>query len=229
MPPSEFVLAAEEAGLGCELGRAVLVPALAAARALRDRGLDPGPIAVKAGAAQLRDPGFPAQVAALLARHGLAPADLEIEVTEGVVLDRGGDRAEAALGELRALGVALALDDFGTGFASLSHLARLPIDRLKVDRSFVAGIGVRPAGERAEAIARAVIGVARALGLETAAEGVETAGQLAFLEAAGCDVAQGWLIGRPLDGVEAAAAYLRGLGGNGRALRRAGARPFTGR
>ncbi len=221
--PFELVAAAEEAGLGPELGRVIFDHALGAVRALRGRGVDPGPVAVNVGSAQLRSPGFVAEVTGALLRHGLAPADLEVEVTENVVLGRGGDQAEAVLAELRATGIALALDDFGTGFASLSHLARLPLDRLKVDRSFVAGVG-RPGGERGEVIAKAVIGLARALGLETVAEGVETAAQLDFLEAQGCDIAQGWLIGRPLDGIDSTEAYLRGLAGSGRALRRAGGR-----
>jgi EAL domain-containing protein (putative c-di-GMP-specific phosphodiesterase class I) len=114
---------------------------------------------------------------------------------------------EQALHALRALGIGLALDDFGSGLASLSHLATLPIDRIKIDRSFIGAIGV---GARSGVIARTVIGLARTLGLESVAEGVETQEQFAFLKDAGCDVVQGYLVAPPLLALEAAEAYLRG-------------------
>jgi len=207
VPPLEFVRAAEESGQGVALGRAVLDAALDLACEIRAGGLDPGPIAVNVGAAQLRLPGFADEVCAALGRRGLTTSAIEVEVTETVLLGRGGEVAEASLGELRRAGVSLSLDDFGTGYASLSHLARLPLDRLKVDRSFVSKVGLGTADRGAE-IARAVIGLARSLRLETVAEGVETAAQFAALEAWGCDAAQGWLIGRPLLGAEAAIGYL---------------------
>ena len=209
VPPSEFVPVAEGSGLAVELGRTVMEAALERVCRLADLGLDPGRVAVNVAARQLLDPTFVADTMAALRRHGLGPGDLELEVTETVLIGRAAAQVEAVLRHLRSLGIALALDDFGTGFASLAHLTRLPIDRLKIDRSFVAEIGL---GGRGGVIARTVIGLARSLGMESVAEGVETREQLAFLEAEGCDAAQGYLISRPILSLDEAATYLRSQG-----------------
>jgi diguanylate cyclase (GGDEF)-like protein len=205
VPPDEFIPIAEATGLIRPLGRQVMDMALARIKSLRSKTCEPGHVAVNVSSADLLDADFVAQVRAGLRRYRLAPADLELEVTENVLLGRTADQVDSVLQELRALGVSIALDDFGTGFASLAHISRLSVDRLKIDRSFVSGIGEGP---RAGLIARTIIALARDLDIESVAEGVETAGQLAFLAAEGCDAAQGYLIARPLLSEAEAAAYL---------------------
>ena len=124
---------------------------------------------------------------------GLGAAQLELELTEGVLIENAAD-ARSVLEALKSLGLRIALDDFGTGYSSLSYLESFPLDRIKIDRSFVAGIGRT---ERSLAIVRAVIGLAHGLNLPVLAEGVETEEQLAALVREGCDEMQGYLIGRP--------------------------------
>jgi len=207
VPPAEFIPVAEETGLIVPLGARVLSLALAAMTRLRGRGLDPGRVAVNVAASQLLSPDFAGFVRRELRTHGVEPGGLEIEVTETVLLDRAADRIAQVLAELEGLGVSIALDDFGTGYASLSHLTRLSVHRLKIDRRFVRDIG---AGGAPSPIARTVIGLAHGLGMETVAEGVETEAQRAYLAEHGCDIMQGYLIARPLT-PEAAAAYLARL------------------
>jgi len=192
--PMRFVPVAEDTGLIERLGAFVLDAALAQQRRWRDAGIASGRVAVNVSARQLRDPGFGAAVLAALQRHGLAPADLELEITESLF---AGDAqsVQRALQPLRAQGVWVALDDFGTGYSSLSALQSLPIDVLKIDRSFVIDLGVR---DSAQAVVRSVIALARALGKHVVAEGVETAEQERHLLALGCDEFQGYLYARPL-------------------------------
>lgn len=205
--PAEFIPAAEESGLIIPLGYAVMNAALARARQLHDMGLDPGRIAVNVTGPQLLDPQFRDETLAALRRHRLQPETMILELTETILFGRAAERIEGVLRELSQSGLTLALDDFGTGYASLAHLARLPIDQLKIDRSFVAEIGKSPASE---VITRTVIGLARNLGMESVAEGIETKGQLAFLNLAGCDVGQGYLFARPLLTMPETVAYLQG-------------------
>jgi EAL domain-containing protein (putative c-di-GMP-specific phosphodiesterase class I) len=181
-----------------------MAASLARVREIRDAGLDPGRVAVNVTGPQLLDSQFMAETLEMLRRYGLRPADLELELTETILLGRAAERIDVVLREFSRLGVTLALDDFGTGYASLAHLSRLPIDRLKIDRSFVEDIG--GAGG---VIARTVVSLAHSLEMEAIAEGVETAEQVAFLEAAGCDAAQGYLFCRPLATTAEAIAYLR--------------------
>ncbi len=146
--------------------------------------------------------------ASVLRESGLAPARLELEITEGVLIENVS-RAASILKGLKELGIRVALDDFGTGYSSLSYLQSFPLDRIKIDRSFIASLGRT---ERSLAIVRAVIGLAHGLGLPALAEGVETADQLATLVGEGCDEVQGFLIGRPRP-IEAYANLLgRGVG-----------------
>jgi diguanylate cyclase len=192
--PSAFIPVAEESGRIGELGRCVLDAALQQRRRWHDQGLPAGRLAVNVSALQLRDPGFCGEVLASLALHGLAPDDLELELTESVF---AGD-VEAIcqrLGPLRERGVVVALDDFGTGYASLAALHRLPVDVMKIDRSFVVDLGRRAS---AEAVVRSVIVLAKALGKRVVAEGIETAAQREALLALGCDEGQGWLFAAPM-------------------------------
>lgn len=193
--PGEFIPIAEETGLIVPLGSAVLRKSCAAVRKMIDCGMDPRQVAVNVAALQLKSPHFVEEVADVLNRYGLEPAMLELEVTETVLLDRSADRIEATLNGLHRLGVTLALDDFGTGYASLSHLKRFPVDRLKIDQSFVRDIGTDPDDA---VIVRAIINLAHSLGMDVVAEGIETQGQFDYLRLNGCDVAQGYLFSKPL-------------------------------
>ncbi len=189
LPPGEFIPLAEESGLIVRLGEWVLDAACRAAAAW------PAPlwVAVNVSPAQLSRSEVGAAVAGALSRSGLAASRLEVEVTEGVMI-QDPVRAASVLRELRAQGVRVALDDFGTGFSSLGTLRACTFDKIKIDRSFVAGL--EAAGEAA-AIVRAIVGLGGTLGLSVTAEGVETQPQLDELRALGCDHVQGWLIGRP--------------------------------
>ncbi|MDR6757005.1 diguanylate cyclase (GGDEF)-like protein/PAS domain S-box-containing protein [Mycoplana sp. BE70] len=197
--PEEFIPVAEETGAIVPLGTFVLETALASVRAMQKAGFDFGTIGINVAAAQLKLDGFVGQVAAMLDRFQIAPSSLELEITENILLDRGVDTIAPALDQLVRLGVSIALDDFGTGYASLIHLKRFPVHRLKIDRSFVGDIETSP---DSAAISRAIIGLAHSLGLRVVGEGVENERQRAYLRAHGCDYGQGYLFGKPLQGAE---------------------------
>ncbi|MGY4802883.1 putative bifunctional diguanylate cyclase/phosphodiesterase [Teichococcus aerofrigidensis] len=189
VPPAKFIPLAEECGLILPLGRWVLQ------QACGDAARWPAHlrVAVNLSPVQLRDPGLPAMVKQVLASTGLPPGRLELEVTEGLLIE-DAQQALAAIESLKRLGVRLALDDFGTGYASLGYLHRFPFDRIKVDRSFIGALGQRKASH---AIVEAMLTMSASLGMEVTAEGVETAEQLDFLRRHDCDEVQGFLLGRP--------------------------------
>jgi diguanylate cyclase (GGDEF)-like protein len=193
LPPVEFVPLAERTGAIGDLTRWVLDTALAQARVWRDAGLDLT-MAVNLAAANIADATLPDAVAALLERHGVPGDRLECEISEHTVM-ADPRRAMGILERLRALGVRLSLDDFGTGHSSLSYLKRLPLDEVKIDRSFVMGM---TDDDNDAAIVRTTIDLARNLGLEVVAEGVETEAILRGLSDLSCDVAQGFYLSRPL-------------------------------
>jgi diguanylate cyclase len=188
--PADFIPIAEETGLIVPIGKWVLHQACAQAKTFDDGRLV---IRVNVSARQLAEPGLADTVKEALAASGLPPERLVLEVTESVVLE-DGDRSVAALRALRDIGVGVSLDDFGTGYCSLSYLRRLPIDSLKIDRSFVRGLGHEADDD---SIVTSVIDLARSLGVSVVAEGVETEEQLAGLRARGCDTMQGFLFARP--------------------------------
>jgi diguanylate cyclase (GGDEF)-like protein len=187
--PDVFIPIAEESGLIIQLGERVLREACSEA-ASWDRPLQ---IAVNLSPVQVKHGDLPALVHTVLLESGLAPQRLELEITEGVLID-DFTRAISVLRRLKALGVKIAMDDFGTGYSSLSYLQSFPFDKIKIDQSFVARLDENP---HSPAIIRAVIGLARGLALPVSAEGVETNEQLAFLQQEACDEIQGYLIGRP--------------------------------
>ena len=191
--PDEFVAIAEESGLIGPLGAFVLQTACdqAASWLAAGRPLD---LAVNVSAREVIDPDWLPRLETTLARSGLPPERLTIELTEGVFLDTPR-AAGATLDAVRALGVRVALDDFGTGYSSLSYLRSLPFDTLKIDRSFVAGL---PGDEDGRALVEAVLAIAHHFGLEVVAEGVETRPQADLLAQLGCELAQGWHFGRPV-------------------------------
>jgi EAL domain-containing protein (putative c-di-GMP-specific phosphodiesterase class I) len=199
--PDVFVPLAEQTGLVGDLTRWVLRTALAQCRTWEDDGLVLD-VAVNVSVHDLRDAGLVDLVLRLLARHRLAPERLILEVTETALM-ADPQRARSTLDALRGLGVRIAIDDFGTGQSSLAYLRGLAASELKIDRTFVRDLST-DAGN--EAIVRTTIALAHELGLRVVAEGVEDAPTLALLGEAGCDEAQGWLIGRPVpaDAVPAA-------------------------
>ena len=192
--PGEFITLAEDTGLITALGERVLELACAQAEIWSTSGLPALPLAVNLSPRQFVGSPLAALVASALRRHQLPGRALELEVTETAALDHL-ELTVSVLEDIRAMGVRCAIDDFGTGYSSLSHLTQLPIDVLKIDRSFVSRIGQR---NRGESIVAAVIAMAHGLGLSVVAEGVETAEQLAFLHASGCDQVQGFLFSPPL-------------------------------
>ncbi|MDZ4350441.1 MAG: EAL domain-containing protein [Xanthomonadaceae bacterium] len=192
--PDRFIPLAEEIGLMPAIGRWVLDEACRQMAQWRNDGLTMPRVAVNLSVQQIDRPEIAEEVRVVLARHGVAAGQLELELTESMVM-RFPEAARATLQKLRGLGVELALDDFGTGYSSLACLGRLPLNRLKIDRSFVVGIGH---GFSGEAIARSVISLASSLGLETVAEGVETEEQVDFLRRHGCQTGQGYWFARPM-------------------------------
>ncbi|GAB7190834.1 hypothetical protein NUM3379_15410 [Kineococcus sp. NUM-3379] len=206
LPPGAFIDLAEQSGLVRELGTWVLDAAVEqAARWARDPGMPVVEMSVNLSARQLTDPGLLDTVTATLARHGLDPHLLVLEVTETALVN-DPDAAADALAALKELGIGIAVDDFGTGWASLTYLQRFPVDELKIDRSFVNDLGP---GEGDGAIVATCVQLARAKGIRSVAEGVETAEQRDALRELGCDVAQGYLYSRPLD-AEALRAWVVG-------------------
>ncbi len=191
--PNDFIGRAEETGVIVQLGAWVLQEACRQARSWQ-RALPEFTIAVNVSGRQLRAPGFLQTVRDVLDDTGLHPHTLCLEMTESILMERDDD-AIAALAELRADGVHLAIDDFGTGYSSLGALRRLPVDLLKIDRSFVASL---PEDEDAGTIAWAIVRLGHTLRMPVLAEGVETQAQRDALHRFGCDQAQGWLFGRPL-------------------------------
>ena len=202
--PADFIPVAEETGLIVALGEQVL---RAACRQIADwqrRGLPPLTVAVNLSPRQFRQADLVATIAGILAETGADPARLELEITEGAAM-QNADEAVAALRRLRAMGVGLAIDDFGTGYSSLSYLKRFPIDKLKIDRSFVQGV---PDDGDDTAIVQAIAAMAGSLKLKLLAEGVESEAQRAFLESLGCAEAQGWLFGRALPAADFERTFL---------------------
>ena len=191
--PPAFLPLAEDTGLIVPIGAFVLREACAFAAARPDLR-----IAVNVSPVQLRHPGFVAEVRAALGASGLPPELLELEVTETVAFD-AGPHSRAALDALRGIGVRVALDDFGTGYSSLGHLRELAVDRIKIDRSFVRDIAQ---DHQARALVRAMVGMARAVGVGLVGEGVENADQARVLLAEGCREAQGYLFGKPVTAAE---------------------------
>jgi diguanylate cyclase (GGDEF)-like protein/PAS domain S-box-containing protein len=196
LDPAAFVSIAEDSGLIDSIGRWVQESACRQAIAWHELRPDQRPldIAVNLSARQVAHRGLADSVAEVLARTGLEPVNLRLEVTESVLVEELAS-ATATLEALSELGVRLVLDDFGTGFSSLAYLNRFPFDALKIDRSFVEALGVE---QERTAIVEAVIGMARALSLDAIAEGVENEAQLSELRRLGCDYAQGHLFSRPL-------------------------------
>ena len=202
--PARFIELAEETGLIVPIGEWVLRTACAQAVEWHRLGYWPT-ISVNVSARQLQQSMLASTVGRVLAETGLDPSYLELELTESVLV-ADVDATIALLRQLKQLGISLALDDFGTGFSSLSYLTRFPIDVIKIDQSFVAGL---PAQPEAASVILAVIALAKSLGHRTVAEGVETLVQLDFLDRHGCDVMQGYYFSRPLPAGEMTALLER--------------------
>lgn len=201
VPPGKFIPVAEETGLILPLGEWVLGEACRQLRAWRDAGVDDVAMAVNLSAHQLRDPSLLNVVSQTLAQHGLKGADLELEITESVMMD-DPQASIGTLSALRELGVRLSIDDFGTGYSSLSYLKLLPIHTLKLDQSFVRDIET---DANDVAICTATIALAHSLHLEVVAEGVETRAHCDFLLGQNCDILQGYHFSKPLTAHDALA------------------------
>ncbi|QGZ62972.1 EAL domain-containing protein [Paraburkholderia acidisoli] len=199
--PSQFIPVAEESGLIGPLSDWVLREACRQNRAWQREGLPPVRVSVNFSAKTFHQRDIAQLVKEVLQETGLEACWLEIELTESTLM-RNAEEAVSMLNELHALGIGIAIDDFGTGYSSLSYLKRLPVDRLKIDRSFVADIG---SNSDDETITAAIIALAHELRLQVIAEGVETSTQFAFLRERACDELQGYFFAPPLPGDEAAA------------------------
>jgi diguanylate cyclase (GGDEF)-like protein/PAS domain S-box-containing protein len=193
--PARFIPVAEETGAIVQLGQWALRNALADLRAWEAAGIPLVPVSVNVSPVQMHRPEFVREVAAALAEGGLPPRLLKLEITESALMLDDDRAAVEMLAALKGLGVSLSLDDFGTGYSSLGRLHQLPIDELKIDRSFVAEIDVHGPGET---LCKAIVAMGRTLDCHVVAEGVETPAQARFLAASGCQSLQGYLYSRPV-------------------------------
>lgn len=193
--PAEFITVAEESGQILAIGEWVLRTAVEQARRWIDNGQQPITIAVNLSAVQFREAGLPDLVMAILKEADLPSQYLELELTESVAMDSPLE-AIAVMDNLHARGIRMSIDDFGTGYSSLSYLKKFKVSKLKIDQSFVRDIAEEP---ESRAIVSAIITLASSMGFQTIAEGVETAGQLAFLRLQGCNEVQGYYFSKPLD------------------------------
>jgi predicted signal transduction protein with EAL and GGDEF domain len=207
--PSGFIPVAEQTGLVRAMGVQLLRSACEAASGWTSGA--PVDLAVNLSPRQLQDPLLVGMVELALRDSGLDPARLVFELTESHILDDGVETLDR-LARLRALGIRLAIDDFGTGYSSLGYLEHLPVDILKIDRTFIVDL---PTSPRRAALVRAIIAMSGALGLTTIAEGVETADQLRILRALGCDQAQGFHLSGPVDAREGATLLARDVDRDG--------------
>jgi len=207
LDPDRFIGLAERAGLIDVLTMTILDQALRQQAEWSQGGLDLN-IAVNVSATSLRDEGLPDKIAAQLRRRGVPPSRLTVEITESSLM-ADHDLAIRLLGRIKRLGVRISVDDYGTGFASLAYLRELPVDELKLDRSFLVGV---PGDAKALSIVRSTAELAHALGLRIVTEGVETQDALELVTALGCDAAQGYYIGRPAPAADVSGA-LAGLAG----------------
>ncbi|MFA7618384.1 MAG: EAL domain-containing protein [Thiohalomonadaceae bacterium] len=198
IPPGRFMPLAEESGLIIRIGEWVLREACRQRRAWEVAGLTEIPVAVNISAVQFAQKEFERMVTAALQETSLSPKLLELEVTETVIMRNPEDTART-LKRLKTMGISIAIDDFGTGYSSLSYLQRFPLDRLKIDRSFVTSMPTEPANRM---VTESVIGLGKNLGLRVIAEGVETDGELSILRGFECDEVQGFYFSRPLSSDE---------------------------
>ena len=196
IPPGTFIPLAEEMGIVADIGQWVLDESCRQIIRWEQQDFEVPRIAVNLSVQELERPDLVSNLSSTLTRHGISADRIEVEVTESMMI-RQPERSLRALDGLRSLGVGLAMDDFGTGYSSLSQLKRMPLTALKIDMSFVSDIGRDTGGE---AIVELIIALARSMGIETIAEGIETRGQLSFLHRAGCSTGQGYLFARPLTG-----------------------------
>jgi EAL domain-containing protein (putative c-di-GMP-specific phosphodiesterase class I) len=195
LSPGQFIPVAEDMGLIDMLGSYIVVRSFEFLRDYNATAKTPISISINVSADQMRDMAFASWIVVEIERFGLNPANITLELTENILIDRMLDDIMMNIKEVSAAGVKVALDDFGTGWASLSHLQRFPIDYIKIDRSFVIRL---ENGE--DAICRAVINMAKTLNMKVVAEGIETPKQLEALRALGCDYAQGYLFGKAMPG-----------------------------
>jgi diguanylate cyclase (GGDEF)-like protein len=194
VPPDKFIPLADETGLIAEVGKWVLFEACRQTRKWHDEGIDGLKVSVNVSAVQFRQGNLREVVSEALVQTGLPASCLDLEITETVLM-QDAEATIATLNALKAMGVCISVDDFGTGYSSLAYLKRFPIDTLKIDKSFMRDVTV---DSHNAAIVRTVIALARSLGLESIAEGVETREQVDFLRAEGCDRLQGYYFSRPL-------------------------------
>ncbi len=196
--PAEFIPVAEECGLILPLGHWVLMTACRQLRAWMDDGIDIGEMAVNISAHQFKQPGFARSVQAILAETGVPASRLELEITESTIM-HGIDASIRTLAELRGMGIKLAVDDFGTGYSSLAYLRRFPLDRLKIDRSFLADVET---DRDAASLVTSIVMLGRSLGLQLVAEGVENFAQAEFLRTLECERVQGFHFHEPVSAEE---------------------------
>ena len=200
LPPAEFVPLAEQTGLITHIGRWVLEEACRQVRAwqVEHGGQAALTLSVNVSALQFRQPNLVREISGVLRRCGLAARDLKLEITESIMMHDAS--SVTTLRELKGMGIKIAMDDFGTGYSSLAYLKRFPVDTLKIDRSYVEGLG-SDAGDTA--IVHATVAFAKALNLDVTAEGIESADQLARLRDLGCNLGQGYHFAKPLPGEKA--------------------------
>ncbi|MCW8909822.1 MAG: EAL domain-containing protein [Gammaproteobacteria bacterium] len=194
LSPDQFIQVAEETGLIITLGWKILKQSCIQWCTMKSKGLEIPKMAVNLSSRQFRDPNLLEMIQAIFDRTGFNPLNLELEITESLLMD-DMEHAISVLKQLKDIGISISIDDFGTGYSSLSYLKRLPIDSLKVDRSFITDI---PNDKDDIAITAAVIAMAHKLRLKVVAEGVETQAQLDFLQKNHCDIGQGYLFGKPM-------------------------------